>query len=157
MGLRVNFSQNEADSKAREVLPSGAYPCKVTDVKLTEVKPGSANAGKPYWNVRFVVQDGKYDGNSAFSNIMLFSTEKSGTLASLSQFLKALGFDVSEGEMELPEGDELEGRDIIIVGKKLPAGFDRKANKDLPDRFQITGYKKADGAGMKTAESSILP
>lgn len=156
--LRVNFSKNEAESAAREIPPSGAYLCNVTEIKLQEVRPGSQNAGKPYWNIQFVIQEGKYSGSSLYSNIMLFSTEKSGTLSSLSQFLKALGFEVTEGEMELPDEDELQGKPLVIVGKKLLAGPDRKSGKELPDRFQVSGYKKPDGYTSKSpADSSILP
>lgn len=156
--LKVNFSQDEADSKARVVLPTGEYVVSVVDVETKEVKPGSPNVGKPYWNLRFVVQEGKYEGNSAFSNIMLFSTEKSGTLSTLSQFLKALGYDITPGEFELPEDEEIQGKTIVIVGRKFPAGPDRKSGKDLPERFQITGYKKLDGANtVKSASQSMLP
>ncbi|SRR6266487_1772337 len=155
MGLKVNFSQNEAESTAREVIPTGEYHCKIVDIEIREVKPGSRNVGKPYWNLRFVVQTGQYEGNSIYGNIMLFE-DKDGTLGSLSQFLKALDFDVQAGEMELPDQEDLISRDINVRGRKLLAGFDKKAQKDLPDRFQIQGYKRANVA-VKTGDSSLLP
>lgn len=158
MGLKVNFSQEEANSKAREVLPTGEYLVSVVDVETKVVNPGSTNAGKPYWNIRFVVQEGKYEGNSAFSNIMLFSTDKPGTLSTLSQFLKSLGYEISTGEFELPEDEEIQGRALIIVGRKYPAGLDRRSGKDLPDRFQVNGYRSVNGgAAPKTANASMLP
>lgn len=159
MGRKVNFSQDEAESQARTVLPSGEYVVSVFDVETKEVKPGSPNVGKPYWNIRFVVQDGKYEGNSAFANIMLFSTDKPGTLSTLSQFLKALGYEVSAGEFEIPDDEEIQGRTLIISGRKFPAGPDRRTGKDLPERFQISGYKKvADGASpTKSGNQSMLP
>lgn len=156
MGLKVNFSQNEAESQVREVPPSGEYPCKITEIETREVKPGSKNVGKPYWNVQFIVQTPeKYSGSRLYSNIMLFSGDD-GTLGSLSQFLKALGFEVEAGEMELPEPDDLISKDINVRGSKLLAGFDKKANKDLPDRFQVRGYKKSD-VTVKTGNNSVLP
>lgn len=155
MGLKVNFSQNEAESTVREVPPSGEYHCKITEVETREVKPGSKNVGKPYWNIKFVVQSDKYTGSTLFSNIMLFEGED-GTLGSLSQFLKALGHDVQAGEFELPEPDDLIGSDINVKGTKLLAGFDKKSQRDLPDRFTIRGYKKAD-VSVKTGNSSFLP
>lgn len=157
MGMKVNFSSNEAESQVREIPPSGEYWCKVTEIETKEVKPGSKNVGKPYWNVQFVVQDPeKYSGSRLYSNIMLFSGED-GTLGSLAQFLKATGFDVTAGEMELPEPEDLIGRDINVRGSKLPAGFDKKAQRDLPERFQVRGYKTS-GKGVKTAaNSSLLP
>lgn len=158
MGLKVNFSQDEAESTAREVLPTGAYPVAIVDVETREVKPGSANVGKPYWSIRFVVQDGnKYAGNSVFANIMLFSTEKSGTLSTLSQFLKALGYEITPGEFEIPDNDEIQGKTLTIVGRKLPAGPDRKTNKDLPERFNVNAYKKLDVSTTKSTSNSMLP
>lgn len=157
MGLKVNFTQSEADSTAREVIPSGSYLCNVTDVKTSTVKPGSPNEGKPYWNIRFTVQDGKYAGNSVFGNIMLFETDKEGTLSSLAQLLKALGYEVTPGEMELPEDEELLGKPLMVIGRKLLAGYDTKARRELPDRFKITGYRKADAASVKSSPSSMLP
>src|SRR6188768_4069110 len=145
MGLKVNFSQDEAESTAREVLPTGAYPVAIVDVETRDVKPGSPNVGKPYWSIRFVVQEGnKYAGNSVFANIMLFSTEKSGTLSTLSQFLKALGYDITAGEFELPDNDEIQGKTLTIIGRKLPAGLDKKSGKELNERFNINAYKKLD-------------
>lgn len=160
MGLKVNFSQDEADSAPREVLPTGAYPVSIVDIEHREVKPGSPNVGKPYWSIRFVVQDGnKYAGQSIFANIMLFSTDKSGTLSTLAQFLKALGYDISQGEFELPDNDEIQGKTLTVIGRKLPAGPDRKSGKDLPERFQVNAYKKLDGSSPfnKGTSSSMLP
>lgn len=158
MALKVNFSQDEANSTAREVLPTGSYPVAIVDVETREVKPGSPNAGKPYWSIRFVVQEGnKYAGNSAFANIMLFSTDKSGTLSTLSQFLKALGYDITAGEFELPENDEIQGKTLTLIGRKLPAGPDKRTGKELNERFQVSSYKKLDGAPQKSASSSMLP
>src|SRR5262245_54232066 len=157
MGLKVNFSKSEADSTAREVIPSGAYLCHISDVKTAEVKPGSPNQGKPYWNMRFTVAEGKYAGNSVFSNIMLFETDKEGTLSSLAMLLKAVGIEVTPGEMELPEDEELLGKQLIVIGRKLLAGFDTKARRDLPDRFKVTGYRKADTSVVKSGSNSMLP
>ena len=156
MGLKVNFSQNEAESTVREVPVSGEYHCKISEIEHREVKPGSKNVGKPYWNIKFVIQGPeKYTGTGVYSNIMLFEGED-GTLGSLAQFLKALNFDVSAGEMELPEPDDIIGKDVNVKGTKLLAGFDKKSQRDLPDRFQIRGYKKADVA-VKAGNSTLLP
>jgi hypothetical protein len=155
MGLKVNFSKDEAESKAREIVPSGEYHCKVVEVEQKDVKPPSLNVGKPYWAVQFVIQTDKYAGNRLFANIMLFEG-KDGTLGSLSQFLKALGYDVTPGEFELPEADDLIGRDLNVKGNKIPAGFNKKAGRDLPERFNVTGYKPAN-VTVKTGNSSLLP
>ena len=156
MGLKVNFSKDEAESKAREVVPSGEYHCKVVEIELREVKPGTENVGKPYWAVQFVIQSDKYAGNRLYANIMLFEG-KDGTLGSLSQFLKAMGYDVMPGEFELPDADDLMGRDINVKGNKIPAGFNRKAQRDLPERFNVTGYKPANVSVKTSGNSSLLP
>lgn len=158
MGLKVNFTKTDVESTAREIVPTGAYLCNITNVQTTEVKPGGPNTGKPYWNIRFTVQDGKYEGNSIFGNIMLFETDKEGTLSSLSQLLKAVGYEVGVGEFELPEDEDLLGKSLIVVGRKMPAGFDSKAKRELPERFRVTGYKKSDGQKVQaTGNNSMLP
>lgn len=155
MGLKVNFSKDEAESNAREVLPTGEYHTKIVEIETREVKPGSPNAGKPFWNVQFIVQTDKYAGNRIYSNIMLFEG-KDGTLASLSQFLKALGYDITPGEFELPSEDDLIGRDINVRGTKIPAGYNKKAQRDLPERFNVNGYKPANVV-VKQGNSQLLP
>lgn len=155
MGLKVNFSRTEAESSVRQVVPSGEYHCKVFEIETREVKPGSLHVGKPYWNIQFLIQSGPYAGNRLMSNIMLFAG-KDGTLSSLAQFLRALGYEISEGEFELPDADDLIGKDINVVGTKLLAGYDKKAGRELPDRFQVRGYKKPT-AVSNSSNSAVLP
>lgn len=156
-GLKVNFSQNEAEAQVREIPPSGSYLCNLVDIKLTEVKPGSENAGKPYWNIRYVVQDGRYSNTSIFTNVMLFSTTKDGTLAQLSQLLKALGYTITPGEFELPDPEELQGKQLMVTGRKVPAGT-AKDGRDYNEQFRVTGYKAVDaGSKMSSGGSSLLP
>lgn len=156
MGLKVNFSKQEAASTAREVPPSGEYACKIFEVETRQVNPTSPNAGKPYWNIQFVIQSGPYASNRLISNIMLFAG-KDGTLSSLAQFLKALGYDVSEGEFELPDPNDLIGRDVNVVGVKRLAGKDAKSGRDLPDRFNPTGYKSGGAVSRSSNSSDKLP
>lgn len=155
MGLKLNFSENEANSAPREIAATGEYHCKVTEIQHKEVNPGSKNAGKPYWNIKFVIQDNPKDYSPLYSNIMLFEGED-GTLGSLAQFLKAVGFEITAGTVELPDPDMLEGRDLVIRGVKKPAGYDARAKRELNERFQVTGYKKYTGA-VKTGNTSLLP
>jgi|SRR5882757_1061594 len=154
--LKVNFSKDEAESTAREVPSSGEYYCKVVEVEMKEVKPGSANVGKPYWAIQFVIQDGTFAGSRLFSNIMLFEG-KDGTLSSLSQFLKAIGYDVQAGEFDLPDADDLIEKDINVKGTKYLAGWDKKAQRDLPDRFQVRSYKPAKVGTKPNPNSDLLP
>lgn len=156
MGLKVNFSKNEAESKVREIPASGEYHCKITDIETKEVKPGSKNVGKPYWAVQFVIQHGDYAGSRLFSNIMLFEGDD-GTLGSLAQLLKATGFDVQAGEFELPDAEQMLGKDLNVKGVKKLAGYDKKAGRELNDRFQISGYKPFNGTVKSVTNSALLP
>lgn len=156
--LKVNFSQDEAASQVREIPPSGTYLCSVVDIEMKEVKPGSANVGKPYWNIRYVIQDGRYAGSSIFANVMLFSTDKPGTLSQLAQFLKALGFEITPGDFDLPDAEELQGKQLMVSGRKVPAGTNNKDGKDYNEQFRVSGYKKSDSAGSKVSgNGSMLP
>lgn len=154
MGLKVNFSRQEAESSVRQIPPSGEYHCKVFEIETREVKPGSVHVGKPYWHVQFVIQGGPYVNNRVMSNIMLFAG-KDGTLSSLAQFLRAMGYEVSEGEFELPDPNDVIGKDLNVIGTKLLAGYDKKAQKELPDRFQVRGYTKPNVTGRPG--NSMLP
>lgn len=108
-GLRVNFSDKEATSAALDPIPRGEYHVKITDVE-TRYSKSEKNEGKPYWAIEFTVQEGPYSDRKVWTNCMLFE----GALYTLSQLMKALGYDVSEGESEVPDGDDLISRDVIV-------------------------------------------
>jgi hypothetical protein len=150
--LRVNLSSQEAESTSLDVLPSGKYLCNIVEGSVEEVKPGRKNVGKPYWKLRFVVQEGKYAGRNIYSTVMLFET----ALYSLSQILKALGYDVAAGEITVPDVGELEGKTLIVRGQKKPASTDPESGRDIPERFEVKGYQAAN-VTAKTGDSSILP
>ena len=82
---------------------------------------------------------------------MLFET----ALYSLSQILKALGYDVSAGEIIVPDVGELEGQTLIVRGQKKPASTDENG-RDVPERFEVKGYQAAN-VTQKTGDPSILP
>ncbi len=155
MGLKVNLSENEAGSQVREVLPSGKYLCNIVKVEDKTVQPGSMNAGKPYWNIRFVVQEGKYEGYSIYARIMLFEG-KDGTLNSLAQLLRACGFYVAPGALDVPENDQIEGKTLIVKGTKIPAGFNKKLEREVNEQFKVDGFLVAK-TETKTGDSSLLP
>lgn len=154
MGLKVNFTTEEAESKAYDVPPSGEYLCYIRNIELKQVKPGGENAGKPYWFVQFSVAEGPYAKSSLISNIMLFAG-KPGTLSSLSQLMKAIGFNIEAGEFELPDPEDILGKQVLIRGTKKKA--ETKDGRDLPERFQISGYKKASDAKASAGADSLLP
>lgn len=151
--LKVNFSKNEADSVAREIPPTGEYTVAITDGSLGEVKPGKKNAGKPYWKLTLVIQSGPYSGTTLMSSVMLFNE----ALYSLSQLLKALGYNVNSGDFEVPALSDIVGKIVNVRGVKMPP---REVDgQQLSERFEIKGYKKASmsSSNQVGAASSILP
>lgn len=150
--MKVNFSSNEAEAKAFEVPPTGEYLVCIVDGSIEAVKAGD-NVGKPYWKLRFVIQDGKYAGASIFTNIMLFD----GALYGISMLLKALGYVISEGENEIPELEDLLGKPFYAKGYKRPAKTDQKSGRDLPERFEVKSYSSANSVPSDNNADSRLP
>jgi len=149
--LKVNFSKEEASSTPREVPPTGEYIVNITDGEIKEVQPGKKNSGKPFWQLKYVIQEGTYAGTSLMSSIMLFD----GALYSFAQLMRALGYDINEGDFEAPSLDEVIGKTINVRGNKMPPKT--IDNKELPERFEIKGYKKPSKVSAKTGDSALLP
>jgi len=153
--LKVNFTDQEATSKVREIPPSGDYIVNITDGRLKQVKPGRKNTGKPFYQLTFVIQEGPYRGETLMASIMLFD----GALYSLSQLMRALGYDINSGDFTVPPIDELFGKTVIVSGKKMPPKTDNDGN-ELNERFEIKGYKTPSANAVnqvKAASNSMLP
>jgi hypothetical protein len=150
--LKVNFTDEEANSKPREVPPSGEYVCSIVDGEVATVKPGKPNTGKPFWKLRFVVQDGTYAGTSLRATVMLFD----GALYQFSQLMRALDFDVNSGEFEVPTLDKIVGQQVIVKGFKRPPSMGDDG-RELPERFEVKVYKKATQGSKKSGNSALLP
>lgn len=164
MALRLNLTDNEAKSTAREftVLPTGAYLCNIVEIKEEQVKPGSQNAGKPYWNVMFVVDqagDQTYNGRRIYTNLMLFE----GAAFLIKQLVEVLFPDMLDGnQLSIPESDAFIGKQVLVIGRKFAAGSSIKRGGKVvgtrdTDEFSVSGFKKADQAQKKTGDSSLLP
>lgn len=164
MALRLNLSDNEAKSTAREfsVLPTGSYICNIVEIKQEEVKPGSQNAGKPYWNVLFVVdgaQGDQYNGRRIYTNLMLFE----GAAFLIKQLVEVLFPEMLEGnQLSIPDADAFIGKKVAVIGRKFPAGSSIKrggkivGNRDT-DEFSVSGFKASGDVAKKTGDSSLLP
>lgn len=162
--LRVNFSDQEASSEAfsMDPVPTGKYNVAITDIEVRFSK-SEKNNGKPYWSVEMTVQDGKYEGRKFWGNVMLFE----GALFSLSQLLKATGFEdrVTPGSKtygKIPAGDELQGKNLTINVQKVRDTYREQQNGDGEKQFknEVKGYLKAGGATVGTATSgggSLMP
>lgn len=179
MSLRVNFSDKEAASEARDLepMPAGKYLVSITDVEVKE-STSQKNYGKPYFAFEFTVQedvhDGKYVGRKAWGNVMLFE----GALYSLAQMMKAVWeVDNLEGDVEIPEGEEWMGKELVIQGtlanameKQADGTYATKwideAKKIAEKRFEVKGYRHpstwkpgdvAKPAAGRTVKSPLLP
>jgi hypothetical protein len=150
--LKVNFSSEEAGSSVREIPPTGEYTVAIVDGELKEVKPGRKNTGKPFWQVRVVIQEGQYDGVTLIGSIMLFD----GALYSFAQLMKALDYDINAGDFVVPELDDIIGKIVNVRGQKMPPRT-LPDGQELSERFEIKGYKKANKIAAKAANTSILP
>lgn len=151
--LKVNFTDEEAGSKVREVPPSGEYVVNITDGERKQVNPSRKNAGKPFWKIVMVIQDGNYAGNTLVSSVMLFD----GALYSFAQLMKALGHDINSGDFEVPELESLFGQTIIVRGNKMPPKT-LEDGTDLQERFEVKGFKPyKTGTKLKAGSNSLLP
>lgn len=149
--LKVNLTEQEATSQVRDIPPSGEYVCNIVDGKEDIVKPNKKNSGKPYWKMKYVVQEGAYAGSTLSATVMLFE----GALYSFSQLMKALGYEVNVGGLVVPEVDTLLGKTVIVKGYKRPPSTNAEG-QDLPERFEVRGYKPAR-MKTKTGDTSLLP
>lgn len=162
-GLRLNLTDQEAKSEARtyEVPPSGAYVCNIVELNDEVVKPGSDNAGKPYWRARFVIDQGSpHDGTPLFSNIMLFE----GAAYQIKQLVEAVFPDLLEGKsLSIPASDAFLGKQIVVTGVKHREGSNmvRKGKivgKYEKDQFDVKGFRAVDKSKVKkTANEFDLP
>jgi hypothetical protein len=149
-GLRVNFSSKEATSEAREPMPAGKYHVKITDIDPRESQ-SEKNFGKPYWAIEFTVQEGPYSDRKAWTNCMLFD----GALYTLSQLMKSTGYDVDEGDFEVPDSDELIGRDVVVRLIKKAATDEYDARNEVKG---ISAWDDQAASGTSAGKSnSLLP
>ena len=142
--LNLNFSDQEASSEVREfsTLPSGAYLVAITDIEMKEsTNPKTLakhNGVAPYAAVELTVQedglDGKYIGQKAWWNVMLFE----GALYSLAQLMKA--WDLVPGQDAIPDPEEWVGKTFVMVGRQEQA----KTKDDASDKY-VNKYEEKDG------------
>jgi hypothetical protein len=107
-------------------------------------------------------QDGKYENRKFWGNVMLWE----GALFSLSQLLKATGFEdrVTPGSKtngKIPQAEELMGKQLVINVVKTRDSYKERENGDGVKLFknEVKGYAKA-GTGTGSATSggdSLLP
>jgi hypothetical protein len=165
MGIKIVMTDQEASSKVLEPIPAGWYKVTISDGDLKASK-SEKNHGKPYYSLeRTVNEPAEFEGRKVFTNVMLFE----GALYSAAQLLKALtGEDLTGGEVEFPELDELMGQEVMakvkITGTRTvqtPEG-----PKTYEPRNDVTGFARIGEQAVKVASaasgqaksgSSLLP
>ena len=165
MSLRINLSDEEASSKAREytVLPTGRFTCNITEIKEVAVKnAASQNFGKPYWNVKFVVDQGapndKYDGTAVYANIMLFE----GAAYLITQLVKAIFPESVVGNtLDIPSAEAFLYKRVQLTGVKYPEGSDIKkggkvTGKRERDQFEVKGFIALSEDSRPSSNTGLL-
>jgi len=163
--IRINFSEEEASSEARDFapIPAGKYRVRITDGKLEHSK-SEKNPGKPMYNLRLDIQEGAYEKRVLFLRVMLWT----GAGYTLSQLLQAVTGEKPKPGVEIvvPSIDELIGKELVVsVVRKLDSYAMKPENGYDPAQGQI--YKNevksifsADTAVAGASQStggSILP
>jgi hypothetical protein len=114
MGIVVNVSKKESEAQSFDLMPAGKYHTIISDVEMKESN-SAKNKGKPMYNIEFTVQEtgnenhDKYAGRKVFTNACLWE----GALYTIINIMKALGYAVEEGALEIPEAEELLGKELI--------------------------------------------
>lgn len=162
-GIRVNMSAEEAKSEARTDLPAGKFHLKITDMELKFTSQQAKNAGKPYFNFEFTIQDGQYEGRKDWTNAMCFSP----ALYTISQILKALGRQINPtgGEVVIPDAREFYvGKDLWGVRRMNKKN--KNADGETEPRIELMGFMKYEGGASEAsattakagaAKQSVLP
>jgi|SRR5689334_9101919 len=158
--LRVNFSEKEAQSEARDFdpLPSGKYHVSITEVTV-ERSQSKKNPGKPYYAFQVTVQEGKYENRKLYGNCMLWA----GAGYTLVQIMKAMGKPLNGN---VPTPDELEGYHFVVSVANIVDTY--KVEKDgwtpsdgpKPRKNEIKSWFKYDSRDVQpkgVGSDSMLP
>lgn len=163
--LRVDFSEEELSSEAREFtpIPSGKYVCTITDWELKRSN-SEKNKGKPYWALTLRINDDneKYAGRKLFANVMLFA----GALYSYVQLAKALGgdFETSLKSGQIPHGDQLVGKEVtaVVVKKVDKYKIDQgewTEGEPKPMKNEVSGFAPISAGSLSSSsgKNSLMP
>src|SRR5882757_2825313 len=144
VGLKVNFSDQEAASEARDFTPvaTGKYYARITDVEDKECGPESKNPGKPYWNIKFTIQDGPFENSNVWTNCMLFD----GALYTLSQLLKATGHADALKTGKVPDGLDFVGSEVIVSVVKQKDKYKDPDGTEGLYKSEVKGILAYEGA-----------
>jgi len=161
MGIQVNVSKKESEAGNLVMLPRGWYKVTISDVALKESK-SEKNNGKPMYAMEFTVNEpAEFEGRKVFTNACLWD----GALYTIIAILKGLGYEVDEGELEIPEGDDLIGGELMarititpprkVGDKEYDERNDIKSFATLAEQ-QVKVGSQSQTASAKTG-TSLLP
>ena len=172
----INFSKDVVESTQGdgvfEPIPVGNYDATIFNIKAGEFgdpKPGKGNnKGKPFWNVQYRIADGEYTNRRLFQMVGLFTNwgavsptpnEDGAVNFNLPQLLKAVGVDVTEGDVKLPTSEGLAGTEVTIkVGQReYPEGSGTWQNdvKAVLPRGGATAKAKVKPAAKPKADGKF--
>lgn len=133
------------DAEERFTLPAGSYLCECRSVEGKESK-----AGDPYWEVTFVIVEGKFVNLTVEDSVHF--TE--GALPRLKLILKRMGVEVPGGGFTL-DSRSLERKQVVLDVEIEKNTFTTKAGKEITvDRNKVafSGYHEASmWEAIKTA------
>lgn len=151
MGIVVNVSSKEQAAGTFEPIPAGWYKMTISDGELVESK-SKKNKGKPMYNLEFTVQEGKFEGRKTRTNACLWE----GALYTIVNLLKALGYTVDEGALEVPEIDELLGKDVMAkVAIRPPQEIVQEdgSKKTYDEQNEVKGFKSAGDQAQNSQDA----
>ena len=113
MGLKLNLG--DVQDANFEDLPRGDYHLRLVDGEERETSKDSQHPENPYWNLEFVVQDGKYEGRRMWINAML-PPYSPFTLKNLLRASGKVSDEALEGELDVAlTADEAEDDDTVVL------------------------------------------
>lgn len=165
MAFKINFSDEDKASEARsavfDAVPTGDYPCYVTDVELAQVKNGN-NKGKDMFKVTLTVddEDSEYNNRKFWPNVMLFEIEGGNWF--LAQFLKATGNADALETGNVPDADAYIGKKLIANVRRMQDKYEWKSGDPVKYKNEVKGFMPfGDGSKATTSKgkksNSLLP
>ncbi len=130
---------------AGDMVPEGAYTCRLADVEETESK-----AGNEMWNLRWEVTAGEHQGAVIFDRLVF----SGGALKRVKLLCSRLGMDVSGKVNLLPE--HILGLSVIVHVEV--ESYEYEGREGTRNAVPFAGYEAIDdGPGVPAAVASPPP
>jgi hypothetical protein len=148
----VNFADVQAPSF--DALPSGWYPCAITDISHSTSKADSKKyPNVPMINVEFTIQSGDFENRRFWRNYLVHPD----FLGYLKQLFLGVGY--SEEEVNTsgfdPSDDELMGREVDVKVNRKKSDYSGDLENNVTG-LALAGSKTSGGSSSGSGES-LLP